>query len=84
MCEQACCPVPICQELIKIQKKVRWCVAQYLYMPETNKIQKQAPRIKERNHRGASERILYLIRSLDVNRRVNGFLYASTTLESTT
>jgi hypothetical protein len=51
-------------------------------MPETKKLQKQAPRIKERNHRGASERILYLIRSLDVNRRVNGFLYASTTIEN--
>ena len=51
-------------------------------MPETKKLQKQAPRIKERNHCGASERIQYLIRSLDVSRRVNGFLYASTTLEN--
>ena len=51
-------------------------------MPETKKLQKQAPRIKERNHRGASERFLYLICSLDVSRRMNGFLYASTTLET--
>jgi hypothetical protein len=47
----------------------------------TSKIHKQAPRIIERHHRAASERILFLIRSLDVSRRVNGFVHASTSIE---